>query len=187
MNEGRLADRPGWLAWWPVAIGPLAVASVWAASLVGWDWYLAKGPHEAIALCLMPAAVLSYIARVRTSRNPAHLLLAGLAVAFLLREIHWGWTCKGVYAMLTALVVWAGAWRKRLRPAVHVGRFWQWLCATGATYVLAQLIARRVFRGVLPDEAELHIVYEEAVENAAHLMLIVTAFADRFGPEQPAV
>jgi hypothetical protein len=173
--------RPAWLAWWPVVIGPLALASVWTASSAGWDGYLAKRPQEVLAICLMSVAVLACVGRAWTGRNPAHLLLAGLSVAFLLREIHWDWTTKGVYVGVAGLMVWAGVWRKRLRPAMHVGRFWQWLCATGATYVLAQLIARRAFRGVLPNEAELHVAYEEVIENAAHLMLIVTAFAGRFG------
>ena len=117
MDEERLPSSPGWLVWWPVVVGPLAMASVWAAAAAGWGWYLAK----------------------------------------------------------------------RLWPAAHVGRLWQWLCAMGATYVLAPLVARRVFRGVLPNEAELHVAWEEIVENAGHLTLIITAFADRFGarPGQP--
>jgi len=189
MGEERPSIGSGWLAWWPVVIGPLTVAGVWAASSVGWDWCLAKGPHEVIAICLLSAAVLTYVARTRTGGNPVHLLLTVLAVVFLLREIHWDWTSPGVYVAVACLGVWTAVWRKRLWPAVHVGRLWQWLCATGATYVLAQLIARRVLRDMLPDEQHLHSAYEELTENAAHLMLLVTAFADRFGrrPEHPAV
>jgi hypothetical protein len=162
------------------------MVTVYVAHATGADWYLVKRPHEYAAVGLLAAAAAACTVRAHGGRSRAHLLLAFLAVAFLAREIHWEWTTKGVYVVLAALAVWAAIWRGHLTPAVRIGRFWPWLCATGFAYVLAQVIARRAFRGVLPYEQDLHALLEEVVENAAHAMLIVTAFADRFGRRDEA-
>jgi hypothetical protein len=40
------------------------------------------------------------------------------------------------------------------------------------TYLFSQLIARRVFRGIFPNESLLHIPMEETVETAAHVFFL---------------
>ena len=57
----------------------------------------------------------------------------------------------------------------RRQPTVRV-----WLVATGGTYVLSQAIARRAFRDVMPNEAEVYSDMEEMIEVLSHLMLFVT-------------
>ena len=41
------------------------------------------------------------------------------------------------------------------------------------TYLFSQLIARRVFRGIFPNESLLHVPMEETVETAAHLFFLI--------------
>jgi hypothetical protein len=43
------------------------------------------------------------------------------------------------------------------------------------TYLFSQLIARRVFRDILPNERLLHIPLEETAETFAHLSFLVFA------------
>jgi hypothetical protein len=186
LDEGLRAAERSWWRWWPVTIGALAIGLVYLAHAAGCGWCIAKRPHEALAIVLVCAAILAHGARAFRDRSPAHLLLALLAVAFLCREIHWRWTHKGVYVMAGLIFLWGIIWHRRVWQRLRVGSFWPWLCATGWTYVLANLVARRVFRGILPREQALHVALEEVLENTAHLMLFVTAFADRFGGSSAA-
>ena len=51
--------------------------------------------------------------------------------------------------------------------------------ATASSYILSQVIARRVFAekylGILPMEGEYHIFFEEVFEVTAHVLMIVTS------------
>jgi hypothetical protein len=161
------------------------MAMNYVADAQGWDFYLQKSPHEIAAVVLTGVALLCQSARWYTGRNPVHKWLAFLALAFLCREIHFEGTGEGVYVALGILLVWGWLSRERLLEGAAVGRLGQWVLATGWTYLLSQLIARRVFRYIhLPDEQGMHVMLEEVVENVAHILLIITAFADRFGADK---
>ena len=190
------ADLPGptgtlrWWSWWPVLLRPAAMGLTYLAYWLthvaewqDWGWYLYKKNHEVLAVCLLAVAALVYLVRAWRGRTPVHIILTVLAVAFLCREIHFTGTDLGVYVTLVILAVWAWHWRDRLSTASRVGQFRPWLFAAGCTYVLAQLIARRAFGDHLPYDQVMHKYgwLEEAVETMAHILLLVTAFADRFG------
>ena len=183
---GRGAVAPlRWWAWWPVLLGPAAIGLTYLAYWRDWTWFLNKWHHEVLAVCLLAVTALAFLTRAWRGRNPAHIILTGLAVAFLCREIHFAGTNLGVYIALVLLGAWAWHWRVRLLAASKVGHFRPWLCAAGCTYVLAQLVARRVFRG-LPLEEVLQYPgwLEEVVETMAHILLLITAFADLFGRQR---
>ena len=192
------ADALRWWSWWPVLLGPAAMGLTYLAYWLthvrhwqDWGWYLNKTHHEVLSERLLELTVLVYLIRAWRGRNPAHIILTGLAVAFLWREYHWEWTEVGdqdwtkiiLYGALVVLGIWAWHWRERLSAATRAGQLRPWLCAAGCTYVLAQLIARRAFGDHLPYDQDMHKFgwLEEAVETMAHILLLVTAFADRFG------
>jgi hypothetical protein len=171
--------------WWPFLLGPAIMGFNYFAEAQGLSWYLSKPTHEVAAVCLTSIALLCHAVRWRTGHNPVHQWLTFLALAFLCREIHFAGTGKGVYIALIVLLIWGWRSRKQLLEGAAVGRLGQWVLATGWTYFLSQFIARRIFRYLyLPNEDGMHIMLEEAVENMAHIMLIITAFADRFGKER---
>lgn len=171
-----------WWHWWPVLLGPATVLLTCVAYWGDWDWFLSKQLHETVALALLAAATAAYLSAAWRGRSPVHVILTVLAAAFLFREIHFVGTSNGVYVVLVVLIAWSWHWRGRLLPATAVGRLRPWLFASVCTYVLAQLVARRVFRG-MPLEETLQGPgwLEEAVETMAHAVLLITAFADLFG------
>ena len=175
-------DAPCWWHWWPAVLGPAAMLFTYVAYWRDWDWFLSKQLHETVALALLTGATSAYLAAALRGRNPAHVILTVLAAVFLCREIHFVGTSPGVYVALVVLAVWTWQWRRRLIPATAVGRLRPWLFASACAYVLAQLVARRVFRG-MPLEEQLQNPgwLEEAVETMAHILLLITAFADLFG------
>jgi hypothetical protein len=111
-------------------------------------------------------------------RSEFHLLLAALTLGFFFREWHFEGTSGGVYLVVLGCVAWAALRRNQLANTYNGGRTRYWLISAIATYVLSQLIARRVFSAseldLLPYEAVLHISLEETVENVAHLMMLMT-------------
>ena len=171
-----------WWHWWPVLLGPAAVLLTYVAYWSDWDWFLSKQLHETMALALLAAATAAYLSAAWRGRSPVHVIMVVLAAAFLCREIHFVGTSNGVYVALVVLAIWSWHWRKRLIPATAVGRLRPWLFASACTYLLAQLVARRVFRGMPLEETLQNPGWlEEAVETTAHVVLLITAFADRFG------
>ena len=92
-----------------------------------------------------------------------------------------------IWPLLAAWAIWGWLWSNRWNAAMHAGRLWLWLCCTGWTYLLSQLMSRRAMK-FLPLEGaphRLHVPMEESIENVAHIMLIVCAFADRFVRRPP--
>jgi hypothetical protein len=167
-----------WSSFWPALVAPATTGLVALAWTRGWYGLLQKGPHETAALVLTALAILVWLARAGAGRDPLAALMAFLSVAFFQREIHFEGSDEILDLMGIALAIWAWLWRARLAEPLGRGRRWPWLLSTGWTYLFSQLVARRVFRG-FPLEEEIHVWVEEAVENAAHLMLIASAFADR--------
>lgn len=151
---------------------------VYVAYVLQWSQLLDKSLQETLALVITVLAFISFSLRYYSGRSPVHLILVVLAVVFFCREVHFAGTSSGVYVALVVIGAWVMYWRRRLKPLIDNGQFRFWLVSTLGTYLLSQLIARRVFR-FLPHESELHVPLEEIVENAAHLMLFVTSFVGR--------
>ena len=106
-------------------------------------------------------------------------LVSAQAFIFMLREIHFAGTSKGVYVAtaVVGLLVLRLGWRMDWSAAAR--RIdWAMVSALGATfaaYAVALLIQRRVFR-MVPGEERLHVAFEEVCETWAHLCLLASAF-----------
>lgn len=185
-SDDKLVEpAPWWVHWWPALLGPATFATTYFAYETNWTWFLAKGTHEPIAYGLLAIAIGLFAMRYALGRNPWHLLLMFLGVIFLLRE----WktrlviesidlnTSAWVFVLLGGWCAWVWMWRNRLVVRARAGLFWPWLCCTGWTYLLSQLMSRRALK-FLPMEDILHVAMEESVENTAHIMLIICAFTD---------
>lgn len=167
-----------WWSYWPALLGPLTVGAVALGWWSGADPEIQKGPNEVAAVILTGFATVCWGVEALRQRDPLAALCTFLSLAFLQREIHFTGSDEILDAMGLVLLVWGWLWRERLAAPLARGQRWPWLVATGWTYLFSQLVARRVFRGV-PFEEELHVWVEEAVENTAHVMLIVSAFSHR--------
>jgi len=165
-----------WWSYWPVLLGPATILAVYVAFDLGVEKELQKGPLEVAAIVLTGFALLCWGVQAQRSRDAVAILVSFLALAFLQREIHFPGSDEILIVMGLVLLGWVYAWWDRLAEPLALGHRWPWLAATGLTYLLSQLVARRVFSG-FPLEKELHVWVEEAVENTAHVMLVVSAFA----------
>ncbi len=173
--------------WWPLLIGPLAMAAVYVADWIDHESLVSRQTNESLALVLLSIPLVLFLLRAMMLRSELHLFMGLLCLAFFCREWHFAGTSKGIYVALALLGLWAVKRKAVLEAALGWGRLRMWLFATAMTYLLSQLIARRVFRYVgLPREADLHVLLEETVETAAHLMMIVAAVAAwNAGKRQP--
>jgi hypothetical protein len=175
-TEGNtMRKRRDWLLW-PglLAVGPVVMGLLYLVQAEQWRG-AEKRINEWYAVCVLGLVVVVLIGRSAWQRSLLYLLLAGFALAAWLREIHYPWTDQGVYVLLLVLIGLAWWWRERLKPLAQAGSFLPWLKGTMAAYVLSVLIARRVFRNLLPNEELMHVPMEEVMENVAHSMLLVTA------------
>jgi len=177
-----------WQQWWPLLFIFGGIVTVYVASAVGWQWVLVKTTHEIIAPPLLGIVLAVYLTRSIREKSPELVILAVLSFIFLIREIHFHHTTKPTYVALALWMFWVWSWRTRLLPALDKGRLKPWLFATGAAYVLSQVIAQRFFKYVplLPHEHDLHVALEETSETFAHITFLVTAFADRFSRNKGA-
>ena len=170
---GKVPTR--WWMWWPLLLGWIGMAVAYGLDRSGPHEYYNKPSLERMAIAVTSACVLAGVIRFAVTRRRFHLLMCCGACVVLLREIHWDWTTKFVYIALAVLAVLGLVWHERVlgflrrQPTVRV-----WLVATGGTYVLSQAIARRAFRDVMPNEAEVYSDMEEMIEVLSHLMLYVT-------------
>ncbi len=183
ISKDRIAEfvKP-WGQWWPLLLAFGGIATVYIADAAGWHWVLVKSTHEVIAPPLLALVVAVLIVRRLREKAPEFAVLAVLAFIFMMREIHFRHTTKPTYVVLVLWICWVWLRRRELLPALDKGRLKPWLFATGLAYVLSQVIAQRFFKHVpiLPREHELHIAFEETSETFAHIMLLITAFSDRF-------
>ena len=177
MSESKFPKlRTSWHHWWPLLLGVAGMGVSIALYHTGpWRFY-AKAPLEVVAIAVASLGVVCALARLAFTREPFHLLLLGVAVTVLLREIHWDWTKLFAYVSLATITVMAFVWHRRVfveyldrQPVVRA-----WFVSTVIVYVLSQAIARRVFSRVLPDEAAIYSDMEELMEVVAHAMLVVT-------------
>ncbi len=174
-----------WYRWFILLIPVAGFAFVYLELALGVDFHdkavrtLHREIHEVIALILTPIAIIVHTLHFQNGRRPVHLILAVLAVAILCREVHFAGTTKGIYIAIGIIAAWAALWFKRIKPNLDEGQMGLWIAGAGCSYLFSQVIARRAFRA-LPYEDPLHIALEETVENVAHMLLIITAFAHRF-------
>jgi len=134
---------------------------------------------EIVSPWLLGAVAAVFALRRWRTGNPLCAILAGLAVAFTCREIHFAGTDVGVKVALGVLVIWAVVWRRRLAgPIRDTGQF-AWVIASGLAYALSMVVAKRVFSArhlaLIPNEEVIHVTLEEGLELAAHLLLLLSA------------
>jgi len=143
--------------------------------------------NESFAPWLVLIIFLILLSKSLISRDSLMIYLTVLAAVFLVRELndtvfivfggeHLFKSKKLVDCFLIGMVLWAFGWHEKLFSCLNrsvqlkvllAGVLW--------TYFLSQLIARRVFRDVLPNERLLHIPLEETAETAAHIFFLVFA------------
>lgn len=137
-----------------------------------------RGTNESMALFFLGISLINFILQAGVFRSQFHLFMGCLSGSFFCREWHFAGTSTGVYVALVLLGIWAFKQRRLFGKFIRKDWFRILLFSTFATYLLSQLIARRVFRHLyLPQEAQLHINLEETVETTAHVMLIIVSFA----------
>jgi hypothetical protein len=168
-------------AWWPVLLGPLMMAAVYIAWQLDRPGFYAKSLHERLAMPILfvPLLVFSIGAIVRRCSYLG--LMAALCIAFFCREWHFKGTSRGVYVALIIIGILAIRYRHDIAVRLKGSRLKIWMIATMVTYALSQIIARRVFRHILPSEAIMHVPLEEVVETTAHLLLLITSLIAIWG------
>jgi hypothetical protein len=171
---------------WILLPGLIALLSVYAVHHSNiYPWLITREFNESFAPWLVLVIFTILLTKSFISSNPLMIYLSFLALVFLVRELHgtditiFGDICrletkKLAYLLLVGMGLWAFAWHEKLfaclnrsmmQKASLFGVLW--------TYLFSQLIARRVFRGVFPNESLLHIPMEETVETAAHLFFFI--------------
>jgi hypothetical protein len=135
-------------------------------------------------------AAAAWLGRAARQHSRFLLLIALQALVFLMREIHFRGTSDGVYiataviGLVVLRLAWQTDWTEEL-PRVD----WLMVSAltvTVASYALALLVQRRVFK-FIPGERGMHVALEEVLETGAHAWFLASAF---FGwrkrlPEKP--
>lgn len=164
--------------WW-VLSSLVPVVLVLLADATGMDWFNGKSLHENIAVPILVVAVIAWLLRTRQEYSTYFALITFQVFVFMLREIHFegAGTIVNVGSAITVVLVLRLAWRTDWNvqlPKID-WRQVSALTATVATYAVAILIQRRVFRGV-PGEARLHVALEEVSENFAHLWFLASCF-----------
>jgi hypothetical protein len=174
--------------WWILLPGLLAVVLVYAVNHFNiYPWLISKIFHEGFAPWLVLAIFLILLTTSLISRDSLMIFLAVLALVFLVRELNdttfflFGGeylfkSKKLVDCLLVGMGLWAIGWHEKLFTGFNRSiKLKILLSGVLWTYLFSQLIARRVFRGILPDERLLHVPLEETVETAAHLFFLVFA------------
>ena len=137
---------------------------------------------ELVAPFLVAAALIVYAGRSAITKNPLAMLMTGLALAFLFREIHWDWTNKGVYIMVAMLGVIGGIFHKKMLAVLRDRRQLFWLVAVIAAYAIATILDRRALKNLSTDSFHqwdkiYHSLMEELSETVAHIVLLISAIA----------
>jgi hypothetical protein len=173
---------------WILLPALIAVLLVYAVhNFNTYPWLITRDFNENIALYLVSMIFVLLLTKSLISRDLLMIFLTILALVFFIREFHdtvftfFGSsyqleTKKLVYCLLVGMGIWAFVWHEKLFTCLNrsimlkvslFGVLW--------TYLFSQLIARRVFRGILPNERLLHIPLEETAETFAHLFFILFA------------
>ncbi len=173
---------------WILLPGFLAILLVYSAHYFAiTPWLTTRIFHESFAPGLILVVFLIFLTTSLISRDSLMIYLTVLALIFLIRELNatvftfYGEeylfkSKKLVDCLLVGMALWAIGWHEKLFTCCNrsialkvliSGVLW--------TYLFSQLIARRVFRGVLPQENLLHVPMEETAETTAHLFFLVCA------------
>jgi hypothetical protein len=170
---------------WILLPGLVAVIAVYGVHLFKlYPWLTSRDFNESFApwLVLLIFAVL--LVRTFMSRDPLMLFLTVLALVFFVRELNstvisvFGAeylfkSKKLVDCLLVLMGLWAFGWHEKIFDSLNRSKRLKIVLAGVAwTYLFSQLIARRAFRGILPEERLLHIPLEETVETAAHMFFL---------------
>jgi hypothetical protein len=174
--------------WWILLPGLIAVVTVYVVHhFDSYPWLTTKIFHENCAPWLVLTIFVVFLTISLISRDSLMIFLAVLALVFLVRELNdttfslFGGeylfkSKKLVDCLLVGMGLWAIGWHEKLfvcfnrsitLKILFSGVLW--------TYLFSQLIARRVFRDIFPDERLLHVPMEETVETVAHLFFLVCA------------
>ncbi len=175
--------------WWLLLIAPVVLAGATiAANLLEFgrsesgesaDWLEIFAPY------LAAVGLAVYAVRAIVTRKPLFLMLTFLSAAMLLREIDWTnwtvivWTHRGIYTAFVVVAVSMVIWRAKIADTLKDRWFISLVVASIWAFVLSQLVARGVFDekrlAVIPNEDEIHLFLEEAVETAGHILWIAGA------------
>jgi hypothetical protein len=171
---------------WILLPGLIALLSVYAVHHSNiYPWLITCNFNEGIAPWLVSVILVTLLTKSFISRDPLMISLFVLALVFLVRELDdtvltvFGSTYlfkskKLVDLLLVGMSLWAFGWHEKLFACLNRSMI-QKVSFFGVlwTYLFSQLIARRVFRGVFPNESLLHIPMEETVESSAHLFFLI--------------
>jgi len=177
-----------WKNCWILLPGFCAISLVYAVHYFGISpRFTTKIFHESFAPWLLLVVLLIFLTTNLLNRDALVLYLSVLTLVFLVRELnstvltalggeHLFKSKKLVDYLLIVMALWAWGWREKLFTCLNRSIALKVLI-TGVlwTYLFSQLIARRVFRGILPEENLLHVPMEETAETAAHVFLLVCA------------
>ena len=176
MNTQNNLAKESRLDYWPFALGPVAMVVVYALYFTNSHSILGKNIQEPLHLGLISAALVVFLTAAIKEKEMFRFLMSALCFSFLCREMHFVGTSLGVYIAIAIITIWAISKWKQVEPAIKQGKIKPWLYATGFTYILSQMIARRVLRSLhVPNEQQVHVILEEAIETVAHSMMVITA------------
>jgi hypothetical protein len=171
---------------WVLLPGLITLLSVYAVHHLNiYPWLITRNFNESFAPWLVLVILAILLTKSFVSRDPLIIYLSVLALVFLVRELDetvltvFGSTYlfrskKLVDLLLVGMGLWAFGWHEKLFACLNRSMI-QKVSLFGVlwTYLFSQLIARRVFRGIFPNESLLHIPMEETVETAAHLFFLI--------------
>lgn len=165
----------------------LSFATTYTAYHLELSEILDKGNNEYLAVILISTVcIISLITAILSRFLFISSFFFLLGLNFLIRELDaTKWqipyigdfklrTKEYIYFALVALAVWAfykfGAIRRYFSENPPARKLFMMMLIT---YVLSQLVARRVFKHIIPDERAIHIPLEEITENFAHSAFII--------------
>jgi hypothetical protein len=151
---------------WILLPGLLALLSVYAVHHLNiYPWLITRDFNESFAPWLVLVILVILLAKSFISRDPLMIFLAVLALVFFIRELndtvitifgnpYMVQSKKLVDLLLLGMGLWAFAWHEKLFACLNRSMI-QKVSFFGVlwTYLFSQLIARRVFRGVFPNES----------------------------------
>ena len=176
--ESHLYPRRTVLSFWPFILWMLPFIAVYSLGHCGLEYLCGRAVNEQIALPLVSISVIGYGLLAWRRHNEFSLVMFILSLGFFCREWHFAGTSKGVYVVAAFVGAWLIYRRKEIGALIKNTPVEIWLWAAFLCYVLAQLIARRLFAekylGLLKNEEQYHIPLEETMETMAHLMLAAT-------------
>lgn len=133
-------------------------------------------PLESLGPWILFSVLLAYVVKTVITRNISYIVMSGFATCLLLREIHWNTGIKQIiFPLLGLCLLWLFLWRdiidKPRKNKLHTILF----LGAITLYAFCQIIEKRVLRGILPLEPQIHTGLEELSETVSHLFLMSAA------------